>query len=219
MRRLTEDQKKTVEENLGLAYAIANKMRRDDLPKADKMQASVLGLIKATLSRDAAKGTLGTHAKKTVKKAVLVAGTREHVIYVPIKVFHKSKNVSPERREKMLALAIKSRRMNWIGDETTSKGGGGSINWFRRAETALSRDSEDPATVAAHAEWLALLKDEIRDAMSELKPKQQAAIAGFLDGEEQWETADRLGCTRQNITELKKSAFAKMRKRLSRFVA
>lgn len=218
MKRLTEEQKKIVEENLGLAYARAKKMRKDSLPDDDKRQASVLGLIYAVMAVDLDKGHLEAHSINRIRKAVVEAESREHVIYVPPRVFNKNKRTKPGRAESMLKLALKSRRMTWVGDATSSEESRNSINWFRRMESALSRDVDDPAIVVDRAERLDSLKAEIRESMSELKPKQRAAVAGFLDGEDQAATAIRLGCSRQNISELKKSAFKKMRTRLSKHV-
>lgn len=201
MRRLTDEQRKIVEENLGLAYAMAKKMRRDGLLDDDKRQAGVLGLINAVMNHDLDKSKLGHHSKNYIRKWIVDAESREHPIYVPARVFNENKSVPADRGEAMLEAALKSRRMTTSDDP----------------EMAAATIDGDPARIAEHEEWLDLLKAEVRDSMSELKPKQKAAIAGFLDDEEHAVTAARLGCNRQNIAELKKSAFRVMRKRLSKY--
>lgn len=82
---LTDEQQKTVEDNLGLAYAIARDMKECKLDHSDRRQAGVVGLMKAVQNFNPDLGIqLSTYARNWIINEIRKAELRDKTIWVPI---------------------------------------------------------------------------------------------------------------------------------------
>lgn len=200
-RPLTEKQRKLVEENLGYAIVIARRMRHCQLPREDRRQAGVLGLMAASRNFDETKtARFGAHAMPYIKREILRAEAFHKMIYIPTKVYHKKpQSNSTKNRELRIGNATK---IKFEDDHECFD----AIGRPGEVETACMEKEEQETIVAS-----------VREAASWLRGKEAITINMLLKGNLQIEIAKEIGCTPENVYCLRKKAFAKLRDALHRY--
>jgi RNA polymerase sigma factor (sigma-70 family) len=80
---LTDEQRKTVEENMLLAYKIASNQKGRGLPVEDRKQAGVLGLIRAVKRHDSGIARISTYSRKFIFNEIQEAEQDDQLIHTP----------------------------------------------------------------------------------------------------------------------------------------
>jgi RNA polymerase sigma factor (sigma-70 family) len=192
-RPLTEDEKRVVEANMRLVYAIASRSYRySDLSVEDRVQAGVLGLMRAAQLFDPSRGfAFSTYATRWIKNTVQQAIMGHDVISVPLYVRHDHS----DEREQARASRFHAARDRALGV------GGGVVD----DDVAGCGSPESAVDDADEAAWLA-------GRIALLTEKQQDVIRSiYWDGVGEQRIGRRHGVSRQRVWQWKDRALARLR--------
>jgi RNA polymerase sigma factor (sigma-70 family) len=191
LTRLTDEQKEQVEANLGLVYTIAFAMTKCRLPEPDRVQAGMLGLMRAVQLFDPTRGfQLSTYAQCHIKVYIRRAEHNDATIRTP----HWTAYKKPTRASTARLIA----KAAFAGEVA-------SLDAFETDQTA---SHDDPAAPLERAEGLRL----IHWAIQSLSDRDREIVLGrYWDGETLKQIGRRSGSSRETIRLIETKALARLR--------
>jgi RNA polymerase sigma factor (sigma-70 family) len=166
LRRLTDDEKRIVDENHKLVCAIASRnFKNSRLPVKDRVQAGTLGLMRAAQLFDPSRGfAFSTYATRWIKNFIKQAEREHNPIHVPLWITHKHSDPEVQSR---------AERFHHFRDQAMKTSGGVADD-----DVAGFGSSETPVDDADELEWIVGKLDRLTE-------KQQDVLRSiYWDGDE-----------------------------------
>jgi RNA polymerase sigma factor (sigma-70 family) len=207
--KLTEDQRRMVEENLGLVYAIVNAMHgreRLRVDRDDAIQAGSIGLMRAAqLYRPDLGWAFSTYASYHIKAFIQRLAFGEAGIRVPAHV----RTMMAAQEGSVAAAQAKTRR-----GAAQLASGLKAIGVQSMGEHIAPSKAPDVADELADRDEAASLWVAVAGALDDLPPREREVVASRWMGEEK-ETLKsigrRLGLTRERARQLEIVALRRLR--------
>ena len=196
LQRLTEEEKATVEANMGLVYAIASRMPKRRLTRDDRVQAGTLGLMRAVQLFDPTLGfQLSTYAHKWIKQYIQRAEYADATIRIPHWVLDSGRAQSSRPVVKAMKASAEVCRSVV------------SLDAFP-GDAASPTVSNDPAVAMEARDETAKAKACL-DVLDE--KRRDVLIGRFWDGETLKQIGRRYGVTSEWIRQWERLALLKIR--------
>ena len=196
LTRLTEEQKATVEANMGLVYAIASRMTKRRLTRDDRVQAGTLGLMRAVQLYDPTLGfALSTYAHKWIKQYIQRAEYADATIRIPHWILDSARAQSSRPVVKAMKASAEVCRSVV------------SLDAFP-GDAASPTVSNDPAVAMEARDETAKAKACL-DVLDE--KRRDVLIGRFWDGETLKQIGRRYGVTSEWIRQWERLALLKLR--------
>jgi RNA polymerase sigma factor (sigma-70 family) len=135
-RRLTDEQRATVERHYGLAVEFGGAWRGTGrLRRGDRISAAAEGLMHAVTKHDPSKGTIGTYAKFWMKTYLVRAEWDESMIRIPGYVAFERKGAkfagASDRARSTVPLFMGGRHLSGPGDGGSAVDDADEARWLR----------------------------------------------------------------------------------------
>lgn len=189
---LTDEQRKMVEDNLGLAYAIARDMTQCKLDINDRRQAGVTGLIRAVQKYDPASGAkLSTYSRKWIISYIRQAEESQKDIRVPTRYLFDYKDARSVRlKEDFGALAESARKVSSLDE---------------KAYDAI-RFSQDQSEQMIAKERAAAVREAVEEAIASLEGDGRTMVElRLFDDESYKRIGERFGMSANSAAIIVKS--------------